>query len=154
MLELQEYFLQTIKNQYQTRLKLFQYMKYLDQNLATIQTLENFIARFHEREVIHGQMREILYDIIYEIDTNYDSEDESAVVYKIVHANTVNSHRTSRSRTASDWIVHCRCGSVYDESSLVQCYACQVRFPKTLFNSSIIFHLFLFSYGNMLLVYL
>ena len=43
-------------------------------------------------------------------------------------ANNMNSHRTTRSRTSSDCIVHCRCGSVYDENSLVQCYACQVRF--------------------------
>ncbi|CAF4985441.1 unnamed protein product, partial [Rotaria socialis] len=64
-------------------------------------------------------------DVIFNIDDN--SNNESPIVYKIVLAGNVNSHRTLRSRTSPDFVVHCRCGSVYDESSLVQCYACQVR---------------------------
>lgn len=102
-----------------------------DRSATNLNTLENFIGRLHEKEVIHGQIRETLYDTIFNIDDNNDeSKDDSPIVYKIVLASNVNSHRSTRSRTSSDCIVHCRCGSVYDESSLVQCYACQVRLFK------------------------
>ena len=101
-------------------------MKEKNRNLPSLQTFENFITNLHEKEVTDGQVREVLYDIIYNIDDNSEDND-SPIVYKIVLANNINSHRTLRFRTSSDCIVHCRCGSVYDENSLVQCYACQVR---------------------------
>ncbi|CAF1039536.1 unnamed protein product [Rotaria sordida] len=123
VLELQSYFHNTLKVEYKKILNLFLNMKDKERNLTNLQTLENFIGRLHEKEIIYGQIREILYDIIYNIDEN--SDNDSPIVYKIVLASNVNSHRTSRSRTSSDCIVHCRCGSVYDENSLVQCYACQ-----------------------------
>jgi hypothetical protein len=103
-------------------------MKEEDRNSTNLLTLENFITRLHEKEVIDGQIREILYDIIYNIDDT--SNIDSPIVYKIVLANNNNSHRLTRTKTSSDCIVHCRCGSVYDENSLVQCYACQVRLRK------------------------
>ncbi|CAM4952280.1 unnamed protein product [Rotaria socialis] len=124
ILELQSYFVNTLKFEYVDILNLFVNMKEKDRHLASLSTLEKFISSFHEREVIHGQIREILYDVIFNIDDN--SNNESPIVYKIVLAGNVNSHRTLRSRTSPDFIVHCRCGSVYDESSLVQCYACQL----------------------------
>lgn len=100
-------------------------MKFNDRNSTTLHTLEEFIARLHKKETVHGQIREVLYDIIYTIDDHTD-DDDSPIVYKIVLANNVNTHRAPRGRTTSDCVVHCRCGSVYDENSLIQCYACQV----------------------------
>ncbi|CAF0970907.1 unnamed protein product [Adineta steineri] len=132
VLELQNYFLNTIKLQYKTMLNLFTNMQ---EEQTDLNTLENFIERLHKKETIDGQIRQILYDIIYNIsdkiiDDDDDDDDEtidnSPIVYKIVLDNKPSSHRASRSRTGSDCIVHCRCGSVYDEISLVQCYACQL----------------------------
>ncbi|CAF1484599.1 unnamed protein product, partial [Rotaria magnacalcarata] len=124
VLELQRYFVNRLKFEYVDILNLFINMKEKDRHLESLSTLENFISNFHEREVIHGQIKGILYDVIFNIDHN--SNNESPIVYKIVLASNVNSHRTLRSKTSSDFIVHCRCGSVYDENSLVQCYACQL----------------------------
>lgn len=126
VLELKNYFLQTIKTEYAQTLNLFIYMQEEPTTQANITTLEDFITRLHEREVRDGQIREILYDIIYNIDKR--AQDHSPVNYKIVLNNNVNSHRSNRSATSVDCVVHCRCGSVQDETSLVQCYACQVRF--------------------------
>jgi len=106
-------------------LNLFINMQEEHRPLTNLQTLENFIGRLHEKEIIEGQIREILYDMIYSIDNN--SNNKSPIAYKIILDNKTNLHRTSRSRTSSDCIIHCRCGSVHDEISLVQCYACQVR---------------------------
>ena len=85
--------------------------------------LESFIERLHEKEVRDGQIRQVLYEIIYNISDH--SDDDSPIAYKIVLDIKPNSHRPPKSRTA-ECIVHCRCGSVFDENSLVQCYACQV----------------------------
>jgi hypothetical protein len=106
-------------------------MKEDNRNLTNLNTFENFITHLHEKEVLDGQIRSILYDIIYNIDDN--ANNTSPIVYKIVLANTVSSHRLTRSKISTDSIVHCRCGSVYDENSLVQCYACQVRLILFLF---------------------
>ena len=135
VLELKDYFLKTIKSDYAQTLNLFVNMKVEQASLTNITTLEDFITRLHEREVRDGQIREILYDIIYNIDKR--AEDESPVNYKIVLSNSFNNHRSNRSTTPVDCIVHCRCGSVQDETSLVQCYACQVRFCFILFYFSI-----------------
>jgi len=112
-------------------------MKEENRNLTNLHTLENFITRLHEKEVIDGQVRESLYEAIFNIDDN--SNNNSPIVYKIVLANNVSSHRPTRSKISSDCIVHCRCGSVYDENSLVQCYACQVRLRKINFLKKIIY---------------
>ena len=125
VLELQRYFLNTLKVEYRDILNSFNNIKDHNQSLANLHTLENFIQCLHMKEVISGQISEILYDIVYNIAS--DSNGDSPINYKIVLGNSTNSHRTSRSRTSSDCVVHCRCGSVYDENSLVQCYACQVR---------------------------
>ena len=117
-----------------------------ERKVTNLHTLENFIGRLHEKEVLDGQVREVLYDVIYNIDE--DSTDNSPIVYKIVLGNSMNSHRTGRTRTSSDCIVHCRCGSVYDENSLVQCYACQVSRQS----EDDKLHR-MFSYGNMSLVF-
>ncbi|CAF4359741.1 unnamed protein product, partial [Adineta steineri] len=106
----------------------------MQEEQTDLNTLENFIERLHKKETIDGQIRQILYDIIYNIsdkiidedDDDDETIDNSPIVYKIVLDNKPSSHRASRSRTGSDCIVHCRCGSVYDETSLVQCYACQL----------------------------
>ena len=122
--ELRDYFFQTLKMEYQKKFELFYFMNEDERKITNVQTLENFIRDFHDREVIDGHVREVLYDIIYNIDE--ESEDNSPIVYKIVLGNSANSHRTGRTRVPSDCVVHCRCGSVFDENSLVQCYACQV----------------------------
>ena len=79
--------------------------------------LQNFITNLHRKEVTNGQIRETLYDIIFNIDNN------SPIVYKTVLTNTPKS----KPIPTNDCIVHCRCGSFDDETSLVQCYACLVR---------------------------
>lgn len=124
MLELQEYFLQTLKFQYKTILDLFIYMQDNVGNIPNLRTLENFIRSFHEKEVRDGHIRQTLYDMIYNID-DHSNDDDSPIHYRIVLDNKTNSHRTIKSKTF-DCIVHCRCGSVFEEISLVQCYACQV----------------------------
>lgn len=70
---------------------------------------------------MNGLVRESLYDIIFSIDSS------SPVVYKTILSNTTSANRTTKIALVNDCTVHCRCGSVYDETSLVQCYACQVR---------------------------
>jgi len=122
--DLQDYFNGTIKNEYENKFKLFNRMKILQENTENVQTFEQFLTDFHKKEVIEGQIREILYDIIYAVDD--DTKTKAPITYKIVLANGSNSHRSHRSKSSSDTIVHCRCGSVCDENSLVQCYACQL----------------------------
>ena len=147
-MQLKEYFLHTVKIEYQKKLKLFVHMTEENPIVASLHTLEEFVGRFHEKEVIDGQIREILHDIVYCIDEH--STKNSPIVYKIVLGNSITSHRTGRPRITPDCIVHCRCGSVYDENSLVQCYACQVRSSNLCF----IHHSSSFSsYGNMSLVF-
>lgn len=107
-------------------LNLFNTMREEQQTLMNLHTFENFIERLHRKEIIDGQIRQVLYEIIYNLDEN--SDNDSPINYKIVLDSKINSHRTSKSRTALDCIIHCRCGSVHDEISIVQCYACQVRF--------------------------
>lgn len=44
----------------------------------------------------------------------------------MVTANGSSSFRSQRTNSSSEILVHCRCGSNCDETSLVQCYACQL----------------------------
>ena len=81
-----------------------------------------------------GQIRETIYDIIFNIDQNLP------VVYKTVLPNPTNTHRTSKNISINDSIIHCRCGSVYDETLLIQCYACQVRINSDSLYSFLINH--------------
>ena len=144
---LENYFYRTIKSEYAKKFDLFVYMDEEDRQLTNLQTLEEFIARLHEKEIIDGQIREVLYDLISCIDE--ESNNNTPIAYKVVLGNTNSSHRIQRPRISSDCIVHCRCGSVYDENSLVQCYACQVIIPIE--NVSLIYiELFFYSYGNIL----
>lgn len=108
-----------------------------ERHSTNLHTLEEFIGRFHEKEVIDGQVREVLYDLIYCIDE--DSDNNPPINYKTVLGNTNSSHRLQRPRISSDFIVHCRCGSVYDENSLVQCYACKVRLIDSVSSNAIHF---------------
>ncbi|UJR25931.1 hypothetical protein I4U23_007279 [Adineta vaga] len=123
VLELQDYFLQTLKIKYKNMLDLFIHMQDEDRHVTNLQTLETFIQYLHDKEVRDGQVRQTVYDIIYNIDDH--SNDDSPINYKIVLDSKPNSHRTTKSKTF-DGIVHCRCGSVFDDISLVQCYACQL----------------------------
>ncbi|CAF0858661.1 unnamed protein product [Adineta ricciae] len=123
VLELQEYFTQTLKSQYKSALALFHFMLHDEQMITHFHMLESFIERLHEKEVRDGQIRQVLYEIIYNISDH--SDDDSPIAYKIVLDSKPNSHRPSKSRTV-ECIMHCRCGSVFDENSLVQCYACQL----------------------------
>ncbi|CAF5217662.1 unnamed protein product, partial [Rotaria magnacalcarata] len=119
--ELETYFMDMLKPIYQSTIDLFNNMTDTDKNERNSSSLQYFIERLHEKETMNGQIREILCDIIYSICPS------TPVVYKIVQANTTNTNRTTKTILTNDSIVHCRCGSVYDEVSLVQCYACQVR---------------------------
>ncbi|CAF3569687.1 unnamed protein product, partial [Rotaria sp. Silwood2] len=117
--ELEIYFINILKINYQSTLNLFNNMNNKDKNQRNLNILQDFITRLHQKEIFDGQIREILYNIIYTIDNN------TSIVYKTVLTNTTNTSRTTKNISTNDCIVHCRCGSVYDETSLVQCYACQ-----------------------------
>ena len=58
-------------------------MKTENENLTNLNSLENFLTNFHEKEVREGQIREVLYDIIHTIDEN-TANTNSSIVYKIV----------------------------------------------------------------------
>ncbi len=95
-----------LKLEYQSTINLFKNFNEENFNQRNLGILKDFIARLHEKEVIDGQIREILSEIIFNIES--------------ISSNTqriIKNH----------WIVHCRCGSTYDEVPLVQCYACQVK---------------------------
>ena len=119
--ELQIYFINILKMEYKLTINLFDNINDEDKNGRNLNSFKDFITCLHEKEVTHGQIRESLYDMIFTIDKT------SPIVYKTIVANTTNTHRTSKNTLANDCIIHCRCGSVYDETLLVQCYACQVR---------------------------
>ncbi|CAF3258220.1 unnamed protein product [Rotaria socialis] len=118
--ELETYLMDILKPIYQSTIDLFNNMTDTDKNERNSASLQYFIERLHEKETMNGQIREILYDIIYNVGPS------TPVVYKTVQANTTNTNRTTKTILTNDSIVHCRCGSVYDEVSLVQCYACQL----------------------------
>ncbi len=90
-------------------------------NERNLKIFKDFITCLHEKEIVNGQIREILYETIFNIDNI------SSIVYKTIVPNTTSTHRTTKHILTNDCIIHCRCGSVYDETLLVQCYACQVR---------------------------
>jgi hypothetical protein len=124
VVELRDYFVRIIQYRYQRTIDLFRHMKHEQSYCLTNQsTLDAFIERLHRREIRDGLVRRTLYDMIYDIASITSTS--SPIVYKIV-VNSIGSHRTIKSSGQADFIVHCRCGSVYDENSLVQCYACQV----------------------------
>jgi hypothetical protein len=62
-----------------------------NQNLMNLNLLEDFIERLHEKEMIEGQIRRTLYDMIFNIDDNTTSP----IVYKTILPNTINTHRTT-----------------------------------------------------------
>jgi hypothetical protein len=112
--ELERYFLDRLKLDYQSTINLFKNFNENNFNQRNLGILKDFIARLHAKEIIDGQIREILAEIIFHID----------------HHNQAISSNTQRI-IKNNWIVHCRCGSTYDEVPLVQCYACQVnKFSK------------------------
>ncbi|CAF3874447.1 unnamed protein product [Rotaria sp. Silwood1] len=119
--ELEIYFIDVLKINYQPTINLFHNMNNENKNQRNLNILQNFITYLHKKEIINGQIREILYDIIYTIDNS------TSIIYKTVLTNTTNTNRTTKNISTNDYIVHCRCGSMYDETSLVQCYAWQVR---------------------------
>jgi hypothetical protein len=98
--------LDRLKLEYQSTINLFKNFNEENFNQRNLGILKDFIARLHEKEVIDGQIREILSEIIFNIESI-----------------SLNTQRI----TKNHWIVHCRCGSTYDEVPLVQCYACQVK---------------------------
>ncbi len=111
--ELQKYFIDILKTEYKSTINLFTNLNQDNKNERNLDIFKDFITRLHNKEVINGQIRETLSDIIFNID-----QKNSPILF-----NTTNTHRIIK----TNCIVHCRCGSVYDETSLVQCYACQVR---------------------------
>ncbi len=107
--ELQRYCIEIVKIEYQSTINLFDNMQDEHQNDRNLGIFQDFIKRFHQKEVLHGQIREILAEIIFHIDQN------QTILYNTPRP--IKNHR----------IIHCRCGSNCEETSLVQCYACQVR---------------------------
>ncbi|CAF1056695.1 unnamed protein product, partial [Didymodactylos carnosus] len=124
-------------------------------SFANVSTFEDFLARFHKSEIMSGQMRNILYHLIYDIEIETDTlsmdDEHSPVVYKIFNHNSTSSHQKSRpdkqtsiilsssssyqsqlqkiKRNLNDdneYIIHCRCRTVYDDGLFVQCFACQL----------------------------
>lgn len=110
MKELERYFLQQLKEQYQSTMKFLRDFKEEDFQERHFGVFNDFITRLHRKEVLDGQVREILAEMIFQIDTQQPSP-------SVLPPRPIKSH----------WIVHCRCGSTFDETPLVQCYACQVK---------------------------
>jgi hypothetical protein len=118
--------LEDLKKRFETSLELFQSIPSSYETSSPINLLETFITRLHQREVIEGQVRRHLYELVSQLDEK--AHGPSPIAYKIVLANSAAPHRAGKvSNSVIDQIVHCRCGSMQDETSLVQCYACQVR---------------------------
>lgn len=69
----------------------------------SVHEFEAFVQRLHRRETIDGLVRQCLYEAIFEIDGN------------------------APSKISKEILLHCRCGSSFEETLLVQCYACQVK---------------------------
>ena len=114
MKELERYFLDRLKIDYQSTINLFNDFTEDNFNQKNLSIFEGFIARLHAREIIDGQAREVLAEIVFHVDQEQPS---SLNIQRIIKNNL---------------IVHCRCGSTYDEIPLVQCYACQVsELPRT-----------------------
>lgn len=118
MKELERYFLQQLKVQYQSTMNFLPDFNEDDFQEKHLGIFKDFISRLHGKEVLDGQVREILAEMIFQIDTQQPSPSVSPPP-RIIKSN---------------WIVHCRCGSTIDETPLVQCYACQVKssFPSFL----------------------
>ncbi|CAF1451688.1 unnamed protein product, partial [Adineta steineri] len=112
--DLQIYFLDILKIEYQSTIDLFNNMNEENKNERNLNILKDFITRLHEKEVLNGQCREILYDAIFTIDNSL-----SITI-------PTNTHQTPKNTLINKFIIHCRCGSFYDETALVQCYACHL----------------------------
>ena len=125
--ELQTYFHRQIRNRYQSTIDLFRNLSPNVPDERNVRLFEDFIREFHQSEVHHGLTRQTLAEIIFQIDENPTP--------KILK---------------TPYIIHCRCGSSFDETTLVQCYACQVNQTRL-----ILFFDFVdisSSYGNTFLV--
>ncbi|UJR22985.1 hypothetical protein I4U23_026012 [Adineta vaga] len=118
--ELQRYFTDILKVHYELTINLFNNINDQNQNERNLDIFKDFLTCFHEKEVIDGQVRETMYDIIYDLDNT------QPIVYKTVTPTTTSTHRTTKNTCTNDSIIHCRCTSVYDETLLIQCYACQL----------------------------
>ena len=119
MKELERYFLQQLKVQYQSTINFLPDFKEGDFKGKHLGVFKDFIARLHGKEVLNGQIREILAEMIFQIDSQQPSP-FAPPPPRIIKSN---------------WIVHCPCGSTFDETPLVQCYACQVKIPLPSFLS-------------------
>ena len=106
--ELEQYFRDRLKLDYQSPIALFRTFTEDDFNQKHSGLLTDFIARLHAKEVLAGPIREILAEIIFNVDLQQPTASDAPRMIK------------------KNWIVHCRCGSTYDEVPLVQCYACQL----------------------------
>ena len=129
MKDLEIYFIHRLKVDYQSALDLFDRLKTsMTDEAEQRNDLGEFVTRLHAKETIDGQIRAIVYDMIFTI----EAPSVSPIVYRTLTSHIASTHRTSKAISFIDCIVHCRCGSMYDETTLVQCYACQVRLPTGL----------------------
>lgn len=103
MQQLRAYYLEQLKSDYRATLSLFDPLNFHDLPPSCFTELEQFISRSHRREITDGILRRCLYEMIFDID--------ACLPKKICKDHL---------------IVHCRCGSFFEETILVQCYACQV----------------------------
>ena len=77
--------------------------------------LEHFITRLHEKEVFDGDVRQTLFRVIFTIDE-----------MDLLEPAPSHHQRSNKPAAIKEHLVHCRCGSHFDETILVQCYACEV----------------------------
>jgi hypothetical protein len=111
---------------YQSALDLFDHLKTtMTDDAERPNDLGEFVTRLHAKETVDGQLRAIVYNMIFTI----EAPSVSPIVYRTPTAHIASTHRTAKTSSLIDCIVHCRCGSMFDETTLVQCYACQVRLP-------------------------
>ena len=139
MSELRIYFLQRCKVNYQSTIDLFPRSVTIKAEDLHWTEFEHFVSRLHQREVFDGDIRQTLYRVIFTID-------EMDLVEP-----APTPHRATKPVAVKEHLVHCRCGSFFDETVLVQCYACQVSTEMTESEEDLSLG---FSSGNMLRAFL
>lgn len=115
MTELKIYFLHQLKVDHQAAIDLFTQPVVIQSDAPRWTELEDFITRLHEKEVFDGDVRQTLFRVIFTIDE-----------MDLLEPDPSHHQRNNKPVPIKEHLVHCRCGSHFDETILVQCYACQV----------------------------
>ena len=103
MKQLKDFYSFELKLSFLKSFSLFDRKSFVEFVKTSSNEFEEFVERLHRRETFDGIIRQCLYEMIFEIDSNVPT------------------------KISKEILLHCRCGSVFEETILVQCYACQVN---------------------------